>query len=70
MQDQEKNVGILALEVYFPHNYVTQTDMETANNVSAGKYTIGLGQDAMACTYHDYFNPLEYYLNCTNLIIA
>ena len=44
------NIGILALEVYFPTCYVKQTDLEIANGASAGKYTIGLGQDAMAFT--------------------
>lgn len=47
---QENNVGILAIEVYFPPSYVTQKDLEVANNVSAGKYTLGLGQEAMAFT--------------------
>lgn len=46
----ENNVGILAMEVYFPPSYVTQQDLEIANNVSAGKYTVGLGQEAMAFT--------------------
>jgi hydroxymethylglutaryl-CoA synthase len=46
----ENNVGILAMEVYFPSSYVTQRDLEVANNVSAGKYTMGLGQEAMAFT--------------------
>ena len=41
-------VGILAMEVYFPQAYVTQKDLEVANNVSQGKYTLGLGQDSMA----------------------
>lgn len=45
-----QNVGILAMEVYFPHYYVAQSDLERYNNVPAGKYTIGLGQDAMAFT--------------------
>jgi len=44
------SVGILALEVYFPSTYVAQEDLEAANAVSKGKYTIGLGQDAMAFT--------------------
>lgn len=44
------DVGILAIEVYFPKNYVSQEDLELANGVSKGKYTIGLGQDAMAYT--------------------
>ncbi|RYH28733.1 hydroxymethylglutaryl-CoA synthase, partial [archaeon] len=43
-------VGILGMEVYFPSTYVTQADLEKANNVSAGKYTIGLGQEIMAFT--------------------
>lgn len=43
-------VGVLAMEVYFPSGYVKQTDLETENGVSQGKYTIGLGQDAMAFT--------------------
>lgn len=46
----DNNVGILAVEVYFPKSYVSQVDMEAANGVAAGKYTIGLGQDAMAFT--------------------
>lgn len=45
-----QNVGILAMEVYFPHYYVNQSDLEEYNNVPSGKYTIGLGQDAMAFT--------------------
>ncbi|KAL0605098.1 Hydroxymethylglutaryl-CoA synthase, mitochondrial [Plecturocebus cupreus] len=42
-----KDVGILALEVYFPAQYVDQTDLEKYNNVEAGKYTVGLGQTHM-----------------------
>ncbi|CAM9797074.1 unnamed protein product [Ascophyllum nodosum] len=45
-----QNVGILAADVYFPSTYVTQEDLEKANGVSPGKYTIGLGQEAMAFT--------------------
>lgn len=46
----EANVGILAVEVYFPSTYVRQDELEVANGVPAGKYTIGLGQEAMAFT--------------------
>ena len=46
----ENNVGILGMEVYFPSCYIDQKDLEKANNVSAGKYTVGLGQDAMSFT--------------------
>ncbi len=50
MSTSTNNVGILAMEVYFPNVYVKQEDLETANNVSKGKYTIGLGQESMAFT--------------------
>lgn len=46
----ENKVGILAIEVYFPKSFVDQEELEKANGVSAGKYTIGLGQKAMAFT--------------------
>lgn len=42
-----KNVGILAIESYFPIQYVDQEKLEKFDNVSAGKYTIGLGQSKM-----------------------
>ncbi|GAB5592253.1 3-hydroxy-3-methylglutaryl coenzyme A synthase [Umbelopsis nana] len=43
-----KNVGILAMDMYFPSRCVDQTEMEEFDGVSAGKYTIGLGQLKMA----------------------
>jgi len=46
----ENNIGILAIEVYFPSTFVKQTDLEVANGASSGKYTVGLGQDGMAFT--------------------
>ncbi|KAI8825135.1 hydroxymethylglutaryl-coenzyme A synthase N terminal-domain-containing protein [Fimicolochytrium jonesii] len=39
-----ENVGIHAMEIYFPKKYVDQAALETFDGVSAGKYTIGLGQ--------------------------
>ncbi|KAF9173009.1 Hydroxymethylglutaryl-CoA synthase, cytoplasmic [Mortierella sp. AD010] len=42
------NVGIHALEFYFPSKFVDQTELEQFDGVSAGKYTIGLGQNKMA----------------------
>lgn len=42
-----KNVGISAIEVYFPRNAVNQSDMEEFDGCSVGKYTIGLGQEQM-----------------------
>jgi len=42
-----ENVGILAMECYFPQNFVSQSEMEEADGC-AGKYTVGLGQSALA----------------------
>ncbi|CAG8741181.1 12018_t:CDS:2, partial [Acaulospora morrowiae] len=42
-----ENVGILAIEIYFPKRYVDQSMLEKYDGVSAGKYTIGLGQTKM-----------------------
>lgn len=42
-----KDVGIINMEVYFPSQYVDQTELETFDGASAGKYTIGLGQTRM-----------------------
>uniref|UniRef100_A0A8R1DGF0 Hydroxymethylglutaryl-CoA synthase n=2 Tax=Caenorhabditis japonica TaxID=281687 RepID=A0A8R1DGF0_CAEJA len=41
------DVGIGAMELYFPQNYIDQADLEKYNKVSSGKYTIGLGQQQM-----------------------
>jgi hydroxymethylglutaryl-CoA synthase len=43
-----KNVGILGMEMYFPSQYVSQDKLEKFDNVSTGKYTIGLGQLKMS----------------------
>ncbi|CAA7269228.1 unnamed protein product [Cyclocybe aegerita] len=43
-----KDVGVLAMEVYFPRRCVSETDLEVFDGVSKGKYTIGLGQEYMA----------------------
>ncbi|KAJ3415713.1 hypothetical protein HDV05_004391 [Chytridiales sp. JEL 0842] len=42
------DAGLHAIEIYFPKKYVNQTELEQFDNVSAGKYTIGLGQTNMA----------------------
>lgn len=41
------DVGIVALEVYFPKVCVNHTELEKFDGVGAGKYTIGLGQTNM-----------------------
>ncbi|KAG7796842.1 hypothetical protein KL944_004943 [Ogataea haglerorum] len=43
-----QNVGIKAIELYVPGQYVSQADLESFDKVSPGKYTIGLGQTQMA----------------------
>lgn len=48
MASNPKNVGILAMEIYFPPTCIQQETLEAHDGVSKGKYTIGLGQDCMA----------------------
>lgn len=48
MASRPQNIGIKAIEVYFPSQYVEQSELEQFDGVSAGKYTIGLGQTKMA----------------------
>ena len=43
-----ENVGILAMEVYFPSTFVSQEKLEKHDGVGQGKYTIGLGQKKMS----------------------
>ncbi|XP_017775267.1 PREDICTED: hydroxymethylglutaryl-CoA synthase 1 [Nicrophorus vespilloides] len=42
-----ENVGILAMEMIFPSQFVDQTELESFDGASAGKYTVGLGQARM-----------------------
>lgn len=54
-----EDVGILGLHVVLPSAYVLQKELEIFHNVSAGKYTIGLGQDKMGfCTDREDINSL------------
>ncbi|XP_074022399.1 hydroxymethylglutaryl-CoA synthase, cytoplasmic isoform X1 [Numenius arquata] len=54
-----KDVGIVALEIYFPSQYVDQTELEKYDGVDAGKYTIGLGQSRMGfCSDREDINSL------------
>ncbi|XP_058789923.1 hydroxymethylglutaryl-CoA synthase 1 [Phymastichus coffea] len=54
-----KDVGIKAMEVYFPAQFVDQTELEKFDGVSAGKYTIGLGQSKMGfCNDREDINSL------------
>jgi len=54
-----EGVGILAIELIFPSQYVEQSEMEIYDNVSAGKYTVGLGQGRMGfCTDREDINSL------------
>ena len=52
-------MGLHAVEIYFPSSYVDQTQLESFDGVSAGKYTIGLGQRRMGfCSDREDINSL------------
>lgn len=54
-----ENVGIRALELIFPAQYVDQTELEAYDGASAGKYTVGLGQQKMGfCSDREDINSL------------
>ncbi|CAD5235729.1 unnamed protein product [Bursaphelenchus xylophilus] len=54
-----KNVGIQALEFYFPRRYIEQTAFEKFNGESEGKYTIGLGLKQMGyCDNNEDINSI------------
>jgi hydroxymethylglutaryl-CoA synthase len=48
MSSQPSNIGIKAIEIYFPSQAVDQAELEKFDGVSQGKYTIGLGQTKMS----------------------
>ncbi|ERF73012.1 hypothetical protein EPUS_07106 [Endocarpon pusillum Z07020] len=48
MASRPQNIGIKAIEIYFPSQCVDQSDLERFDGVAAGKYTIGLGQTKMS----------------------
>ncbi|XP_019634532.1 PREDICTED: hydroxymethylglutaryl-CoA synthase, cytoplasmic-like [Branchiostoma belcheri] len=53
------DVGIVAMEMYFPAQYVDQSQLEEYDGVSSGKYTIGLGQQKMGfCSDREDINSL------------
>ena len=59
MGGRVENVGILAMELYFPSQYVDQTELEKFDQVSTGKYTIGLGQHKMGfCSDREDINSI------------
>ncbi|KXS97208.1 hypothetical protein AC578_864 [Pseudocercospora eumusae] len=46
--ERPQNIGIKAIELYFPSQCVDQAELEKFDGVSQGKYTIGLGQTKMS----------------------
>lgn len=48
MSPRAQNIGIKAIEIYFPGQCVEQSELEKFDGVSTGKYTIGLGQTKMS----------------------
>ncbi|KAK2164115.1 hypothetical protein LSH36_68g01018 [Paralvinella palmiformis] len=58
-QGWPQDVGIVAVEIYFPYCYVDQSELEKFDGVSEGKYTIGLGQTRMGfCSDREDINSL------------
>ena len=48
MATRPANIGVKAIEIYFPSQCVDQAELEKFDGVSQGKYTIGLGQTKMS----------------------
>ncbi|KAL9112158.1 MAG: hypothetical protein Q9227_003535 [Pyrenula ochraceoflavens] len=48
MATRPQNVGIKAVEIYFPRQCVDQSELEKFDGVGSGKYTIGFGQTKMS----------------------
>lgn len=48
MAARPQNIGIKAIELYFPRLCVSHEELEKFDGVSPGKYTIGLGQTSMS----------------------
>ncbi|OWR50639.1 hydroxymethylglutaryl-CoA synthase 1 [Danaus plexippus] len=59
MANRVENVGILAMEIYIPSQYVAQEELEKFDGVDTGKYTIGLGQSKMGfCSDREDINSI------------
>lgn len=59
MSKWPEKVGILAIELIFPSQFVDQTELEKFDGTSDGKYTIGLGQSRMGfCSDREDINSL------------
>lgn len=53
------DVGIVAMDIYFPHQFIDQAELEIHDGVSSGKYTVGLGQTRMGfCSDREDVNSL------------
>ncbi|EPQ27166.1 uncharacterized protein PFL1_05447 [Pseudozyma flocculosa PF-1] len=50
MSARPQNVGIKAIEIYFPKRCISEDDLEDFDGAPKGKYTIGFGQKFMAFT--------------------
>ncbi|TPX40755.1 hydroxymethylglutaryl-CoA synthase [Synchytrium endobioticum] len=60
MSSRPENVGIHAVEIYFPKKCVDQSELEKHDGVSEGKYTVGLGQTRMGfCDDREDINSLS-----------
>jgi len=66
--DERKNVGIHAMEIYFPKTYVSQAELEKDQGVKEGKFTVGLGQTNMAVA-HDSEDIVSIMLSVTQSLM-
>jgi hydroxymethylglutaryl-CoA synthase len=67
-RDHPINIGILAIDIYFPKTSVRQSDLEEYDGVPKGKYTIGLGQSSMSYV-GDREDIVSISLSCVNNIL-
>ncbi|GMR59759.1 hypothetical protein PMAYCL1PPCAC_29954 [Pristionchus mayeri] len=66
--DLPEDFGISGISCYFPKTFVKQNELEKANGIAAGKYTIGLGQTEMAfCS--DKEDSVSLALNATQMLL-
>lgn len=50
---QPSDIGIIAMDIYFPPYFVMHEELEKQDGVAAGKYTGGLGLSSMAVCMED-----------------
>lgn len=65
-----EDVGIISMEIYFPSQFVDQTELEKFDGASDGKYTIGLGQTRCKFDSRLNFHQSRNFLRTPNVFIC